>query len=310
MTASPAAPLRLGTRGSTLALRQSGLVVEALARVGIRAELVPIVTAGDVRAPDTAWGEGAFVGALEAALLDGRVDLAVHSAKDVPTDADDRLTIAAFPTRTEAVDVLVGGAGNGTLADLPVGAIVGTDSPRRTGFLLAARRDLRVVALSGNVDTRLGRLDRGEVGALVLAAAGLLRLGRGARIASRLDPEIMPPAPGQGALAIQTRTDDHAVRALVGRLDDPVTRLAVETERTILAAAGGGCRAPLGALVVATGDRLDVVAGFVGVDGRDRYVVRQVDSVGAAPVLARAIAADFLARGYRSVAVDGRLSGR
>ena len=304
MSASPRAPLRLGTRGSTLALRQSGLVVEALARVGVMAELVPIVTAGDVRAPDTAWGEGAFVGALEAALLDGRVDLAVHSAKDVPIEMDDRLTIAAFPARTEAVDVLVGGAGNGTLADLPAGAIVGTDSPRRTGFLLAARPDLRVVPLSGNVDTRLGRLDRGEVGALILAAAGLLRLGRAERIASRLDPEIMPPAPGQGALAVQTRTDDRVIWALVGRLDDPATRLAVETERAILSAAGGGCRAPLGALVAVTGDRLDVVAGFVGVDGRDRHVTRQVGSAGAALELAGMIAAGFLARGYRGVAVE------
>ncbi len=304
MSASSIVPLRLGTRGSALALRQSGLVVEALARVGVTAELVPIVTAGDVRAPDMAWGEGAFVGALEAALLDGRVDLAVHSAKDVPIEVDDGLTIAAFPARTEAVDVLVGGAAPGSLADLPGGTIIGTDSPRRTGFLLAARPDCRVLPLSGNVDTRLGRLDRGEIGALILAAAGLLRLGRAERIGSRLDPEIMPPAPGQGALAVQTRTDDDAVRALIGRLDDPPTRLAVETERAILATAGGGCRAPLGALVVVTGDRLEIVAGFVGVDGRDRYVTRQVGSAGAALELARTIAADFLARGYRDVAVE------
>ena len=303
MSASPRSPLRLGTRGSTLALRQSGLVVEALARVGVTAELVPIVTAGDVRAPDTAWGEGAFVGALEAALLDGRVDLAVHSAKDVPIEVDDGLTIAAFPARTEAVDVLVGGAAHGSLADLPGGTIIGTDSPRRTGFLLAARPDCRVLPLSGNVDTRLGRLDRGEIGALILAAAGLLRLGRAERIGSRLDPEIMPPAPGQGALAVQTRTDDDT-RTLIGRLDDPATRLAVETERAILATAGGGCRAPLGALAVVTGDRLEIVAGFVGVDGRDRYVTRQVGSAGAALELARTIAADFLARGYRGVAVE------
>jgi hydroxymethylbilane synthase len=268
------AALAIGTRASALAMVQATIVRDALAAIGVVARLVPITTDGDVRAPDTAWGEGAFVTAIETALIDGRIDLAIHSAKDVPTDEDHRLTIAAYLPREDPRDVLVVAADPGAagdvatdLASLPTGARIGTDSPRRSAFLLARRPDLRVHPIHGNVDTRLRRLDEGQTDALVLAAAGLNRLGLAGRIASHLEADVIPPAPGQGALAVQTRTDDPHVRDLVARLDDAPTRRAVELERAILARSGGGCRAPLGALAVVDTDIVTVTARYARAGG-------------------------------------------
>lgn len=263
--------LRLGTRGSALALAQSGTIAEALRARGATVEMVTIRTAGDNRAPNSIWGEGAFVTALEAALLDGRIDVAVHSAKDVPTTQDPRLRIAAFPPREDPRDALVAGDPSLTLDTLPRGARIGTDSPRRVAFLLARRPDLRPHPLHGNVDTRLRRLADGESDALVLAVAGLTRLGLAGRITQALPADVLPPAPGQGALAVQCRADDPVAGPLVEQLDDPATRTAVESERAFLAASGGGCRAPLGALgtvrngtlelLVAAADPADLLAG-------------------------------------------------
>jgi hydroxymethylbilane synthase len=252
--------LRIGTRGSELALVQARWVAERLAGVGVPTELVIMRTEGDDRAPDTAWGEGAFVTAIERALLEARIDLAVHSAKDVPTEEDARLVIAAFPPREDPRDSLVCRERGGTLATLPRGARVGTDSPRRTAFLSSVRPDLRLHPLHGNVDTRLRKLDAGESDALVLAVAGLTRLGRADRIDDILPPELAAPAPGQGALAIQVRTDDAFARAAVGRLDDADARAAVESERAFLRATGGGCRSPIGALATVDDDRLTLRA--------------------------------------------------
>ena len=259
--AAPVPHLRLGTRGSALALAQSGMIADALRSLGAAVEVVAIRTAGDSRAPDMVWGEGAFVTALEAALLDGRIDVAVHSAKDVPTTRDPRLRIAAFPAREDPRDALVTTDPGLTLATLPRGARVGTDSPRRVAFLLASRPDLRPHPLHGNVDTRLRRLAEGESDALVLAVAGLARLGLAGRITQVLPPEILPPAPGQGALAVQCRAGDPVAGPLVERLDDPATRTAVEAERAFLAATGGGCRSPLGALGTVRDGILDLLVG-------------------------------------------------
>jgi len=315
---APRRTLRLGTRGSTLARVQSELVAESLRHAGHDVELVTIVTAGDVRPPDTAWGEGAFVGALEAALASGQVDLAVHSAKDVPIEdvPASPLVIAAYPGREDARDALVlpeagrrapvdperasapeptpaarlaparavglvPAAGSSAtssaalpLAVLPPAARVGTDSPRRAGFLSAARPDLVIVPLHGNVDTRLRRLDAGEVDALVLAVAGLVRLGRGERVSVAVDPAVLPPAPGQGALAVQCRADDALVLGALAALDDPATRLSVETEREVLRVAGGGCRAPLGAFAMIEAGRLDLLAGALTAGGRPVFLRR------------------------------------
>lgn len=253
-------PLRIGTRGSALAMAQACWVAERLTELGVPTELVIIRTEGDDRPAATAWGEGAFVGRIMEALLDGSVDLAVHSAKDVPTDEHPDLVVAAYPSREDPRDALVCRVRGSTLATLPDGSRIGTDSPRRTAFLRAARPDLRVHPLHGNVDTRLAKLDRGETDALVLAVAGLQRLGRADRIDDVLGEETIVAAPGQGALAIQVRAADRATIAAVARLDDPATRVAVVSERLLLRATGGGCRSPIGAIGRLDDDGLELVA--------------------------------------------------
>jgi len=258
---------RLGTRGSRLALIQSELFAQRLRDSGHEVELVPIVTEGDVRPVDMPFGEGVFVAAIARALIAGEIDIAVHSAKDIPLEEYPELIIAAYPERADPRDALVTRAGGQALDTLKRGATVGTDSPRRTGFVLAARPDLKVVPLHGNVETRLRRLDEGQVDALVLAAAGIDRLGRGERIDQRLDPDVVTPAPAQGALAVQSRPD------LLGVLtvhDMPWIRLAVETEREVLRATGGTCRAPVGALASVDGDSFTLLVAAVNTDGTAR----------------------------------------
>jgi hydroxymethylbilane synthase len=261
--------ITIGSRGSALALAQAKLAAEAFEQVGRPTRIVIIETAGDRRSPDTAWGEGAFVAAIERALLDGRVDVAVHSAKDVPIDEDPTLAIGAYLPRADARDALVVRAGAETrgVDNLPHSSRIGTDSPRRTGFLLARRPDLVMHPLHGNVDTRLRRLDSGETDGLVLACAGLDRLGLGGRISERLAADIVLPAPGQGAIAIQIRRDDVRLAGLARAIDHRATRLAVEAERAFLAASGGGCRAPIGALAEIEDGMLVMVGGYARVDG-------------------------------------------
>jgi hydroxymethylbilane synthase len=270
VTSTPTRRVRVGSRGSALAMVQAQLVIDAITGTGRDCELVMIETDGDRRLPDTAWGEGAFVKAIERALLDRRIDAAAHSAKDIPTDEDPRLAICAYLPREAPLDVLVLADGDKSsgLAELPAGAVVGTDSPRRTGFVRWHRPDVEVRPLSGNVDTRLRRLDSGEVDALVLAAAGLHRLGLASRISQELTAAQIPPAPGQGAIAVQVRSDDDELIELCTAIDDTATRRAVETERAFLRAAGGGCRAPIGALALMSDGLLQLVGGFASPDGR------------------------------------------
>ena len=265
--------LRLGTRGSRLAQIQSSVVAERMRRQGHKVELVTVVTEGDRRPIDLSPGVGVFVTALEQALLDGEIDLAVHSAKDVPLASRDGLVVAAFPEREDPRDVLVTAAGGCRLDSLPLNAWFGTDSPRRAGFVLHVRRDLRHRPLHGNVDTRLRQLDAGEIDALVLAAAGLDRLGAGSRIDQRLAPEVVAPAPGQGALAVQCRASDSRLLRAVAELDDPAIRLAVMTERGVLHVTGGSCRAPVGALAGVADNRLTLLAAAAAPDGSERHVV-------------------------------------
>ncbi len=263
--------LRLGTRGSQLALVQSRLVAERLVGMGVSVELITVETDGDRRGGDR-LGEGLFVTALERALLEGRIDLAVHSAKDLPLKDREGLAIAAFPERGDPRDALISRGGAG-LDSLPRGARFGTDSPRRVGFLLHRRPDLSWHALRGNVDTRLRKLDRGEVDAAVLAAAGLDRLGLGGRVSERLAPDVLPPAAAQGALAVQCRAGSPEY-ALLARLDHPDVRLAVVVERRVLEETGGVCRSPVGALARVRNGRLELVAGAAAPDGSDRCLLR------------------------------------
>ena len=264
--------IRLGTRGSRLALIQSDLVARRLRDAGHEVDLVPIVTEGDVRPPGMVPGEGVFVAAIANALLAGQVDIAVHSAKDVPLVEDPGLVIAAYPERADPRDVLITRGGDATLETLEPGLAVGTDSPRRTGFVLAARPDLRVVPLHGNVDTRLRRLDEGVVGALVIAAAGVDRLGEGGRIDQRLEARVMAPAPGQGALAVQARASDGELVRILRGVDSSEIRFEVEVEREVLKASGGRCSAPIGALVAINGHAVTLLAAGVRADGTEKSV--------------------------------------
>jgi hydroxymethylbilane synthase len=257
MTVDARAPIRLGTRRSALARTQSEWVADQLRRSSdLAVKLVEVVTEGDVnQAPLTSLGgTGVFVSALREALLSGEVDLAVHSLKDLPTQPAQGITVASVPRRADPRDALV--ARGASLATLRIGATVGTGSPRRAAQLRIARPDLSVVDVRGNVDTRLRKVNDGLLDAVVLAVAGLVRLDRADEIDEILDPEVMLPAPGQGALAVETRAsvldaDDPRRTALttsLRTLDDAATRACVTAERAVLSALEAGCAAPVGAL--------------------------------------------------------------
>lgn len=271
MTAT--ATLRVGTRASRLALAQAEIAVAALgAADGIGpVEVVPITTRGDAisaRQPRGRWvaSDGQFTRELERALLDGLVDLVVHSFKDLPTAPVDGLTIGAVLERADARDCLLTADGGG-LDDLPFGGRIGTSSPRRAAQLAASRSDLVAVPIRGNVESRLRRLKAGEYDGILLAAAGLDRLGIGVPPASRLPFELMLPAPAQGALAVQVRRDDVPLLTALRGIDHRRTRVAVEAERALLRRIGGGCLAPLGALGEVDGDTLRLRAAFEDAGG-------------------------------------------
>jgi hydroxymethylbilane synthase len=265
--------LRLGTRASALATTQSGLVADLVRdRLGREVELVEITTEGDTsRAPlAQIGGTGVFVSALRDALLDGRIDLAVHSLKDLPTAPCDGIALAAVPLREDPRDVVVARDGL-TLGELPVGSRVGTGSPRRVAQLHALGLGLDVTGVRGNVDTRIGKVRSGEYDAVVLARAGLARLGRVDEATEVLDPLQVLPAPGQGALAVECRADDTSLVSALAALEDPASRVAVVAERAVLATLEGGCSAPVGALAEVVegddGDELWVRAVALSHDG-------------------------------------------
>ena len=265
-----AVPLRIGTRGSTLARTQSGLIADALtAATGIATELVSVRTLGDDHLGPLATmpQPGVFVSALRDALLDGDVDVAVHSMKDLPSAPVEGIALGAVPPREDARDALVS-AGGVTLMALPPGARVGTGSPRRAARLRALRSDLELVDLRGNVDSRIARVTDGELDAVVLAVAGLARLGRTDVISEVLEPDVMLPAPAQGALAVECRSDDEVTLALLGLLDDRSARVRAVAERAVLAALGATCASAIGALAQLDGDRVQLVADASGPDGQ------------------------------------------
>jgi len=248
--------LRIGTRASALATTQTGHVADRLRALGVEVEIVPISTEGDRSSAPLAslGGQGVFVAALREALAAGQVDVAVHSLKDIPTYPDERLTLTAIPPREDPRDVLIARDGL-TLGELPRGARVGTGSPRREAQLNALGLGVEIVPIRGNVDTRIGKVTSGELDAILLARAGLLRLGRADEATEIIDPLQMLPAPGQGALACECRVDDDATVRLLEQIDDRDTRAAVTAERSLLATLEAGCSAPVGALAeIAWGD--------------------------------------------------------
>ena len=265
--------LRLGTRGSLLALAQSNWTASALEANGAsEVSLEVIRTVGDEHLDQPLHeisGKGLFTRELDEALLSGRVDLAVHSLKDLPTVLPEGLCIAATPRRVDPRDVVVGPEGaSTTLASLKEGAIVGTSSLRRVALLNAFRRDVTPRTIRGNVDTRLRKLDDGQFDAIILAGAGLTRLGLAGRASEWLERTSWLPAPGQGALGIVTRTEDAETRGSVGALNDPDSFTAVTAERTCLEALGGGCQVPIGALGLAYDERLRLWGLVASPDGK------------------------------------------
>jgi hydroxymethylbilane synthase len=288
--------LRVGSRGSVLALWQAEHVKARLQGLGQAVEIVVITTTGDRiqdRRLESVGGKGAFLKEIEEALLAGEVDLAVHSLKDVPTALPDGLRLVAILERADPRDVLLsGGAG---LDALPHGARVGTTSLRRRAQVRARRPDLDVQDLRGNVDTRIRRLREGAFDAILLARAGLVRLGRAGEATEVLEPEVMLPAPGQGAIAIECRADDTRTRDAVSALDHAPTARAVTAERTFLAALQGGCNVPLGAY--AEPDPLGLrLRGLVAREDGTR-VVRGERRGSDAEALGRALADELLAQG-------------
>jgi hydroxymethylbilane synthase len=260
--------LRLGSRKSPMAIAQSQRVARTIAeRTGCEVQIVAVTTLGDVSRAQLAQigGTGVFAGALREALLGGQVDLAVHSLKDLPTGPARGIALAAVPPRDDPRDALV--ARNGAkLADLPPGARIGTGSPRRAAQLLALRSDLRCIPIRGNADTRLAKVGSGELDAVVLACAGLVRIGRAAAITQVFEPGEMLPAPGQGALAIECRAGQPELAALLGAVSDPATMTAVTAERSLLEALAAGCSAPVAAYAEGAG-QLRMLAAVMSADG-------------------------------------------
>lgn len=300
-------PLKLGTRGSALAMAQARSVATALTEhSGREVELVEVTTQGDLSAAPLAriGGAGVFVSALRDALLDGKVDIAVHSLKDLPTAPAEGLVVAAVPAREDARDVVCARDGL-TLEELPAGSVVGTGAPRRVAQLNALGLGLRVVDVRGNVDTRLRKVAAGSFDAVVLARAGLARLGRLDAVTQTLDPARVLPAPGQGALAVECRAEDAELVAVVGALDDPPTRAAVTAERSLLAALEAGCTAPVGGYAeAAEGDdglELYLRAAVVSLDGTVSIRKSATGPLDGAERLGRDLAAGLLAAGAGAV---------
>ncbi|MBU8857250.1 MULTISPECIES: hydroxymethylbilane synthase [unclassified Micromonospora] len=308
------APLRLGTRGSTLAMAQSGHVAEALtAATGRPVELVEVVTAGDrSTAPVQRLGVGVFVSALRDALTAGEIDFAVHSYKDLPTAAAPGLHVAAVPPRQDPRDALVATNGR-TLAELPPGARVGTGALRRIAQLHALGLQLEVSPIRGNVDTRLGRVlgPDADLDAVVLARAGLNRIGRADVITETLDPMLMLPAPAQGALAVECRADDQDVVELLALLDHAPSRAAITAERALLATLEAGCSAPVAAYaVLAEGEPTDegdvnqeiyLRGAVISPDGTRDLRLSRTGTPADAAEIGKALAAELLELGADSI---------
>jgi hydroxymethylbilane synthase len=311
VTAAVAArTLRLGTRRSALALAQAETVAAALRDNGHDVQLVEVVTEGD-RSPaalTALGGTGVFVAELRQRVLSGEIDFAVHSLKDLPTADAAGLVIAAIPMRADPRDALVSRDGL-ALAQLAAGAVIGTGSPRRAAQLRATGFGLDVVPIRGNVDTRLRKVADGEVDAIVVAAAGLARLGRLIEAAELLDPAQMLPAPGQGALAVECRQDDESLHSLLADLlDDPSTRAAATAERVVLARLEAGCTAPVGALAdVGEGDEgpeLYLRAAVVTVDGTRALRMSVTGPVADSDALATRLAAQMIDEGAADLIVE------
>jgi hydroxymethylbilane synthase len=307
---APTPLFRIGARGSKLSLAQTELTRAALAaRLGVPVdafEIVPIVTSGDQiqdRRLIEAGGKGLFTKELDEALRDGRIDLAVHSLKDLPTILPDDIALACVPEREDPRDAFVSLKAK-TLAELAPGATVGTASLRRQAQTLHARRDLNVVTLRGNVDTRLKKLEAGDADATFLALAGLKRLGLESRAASLVDPREAPPAACQGALAITARAGDKRAHDALAGFENAEARIEIEAERAFLAALDGSCRTPISALARVSGANMSFIGETLTPDGSERWRRESAISLGENPILAARTLGAELGRQIRAEAGD------
>ncbi len=296
-----AGSIRIGTRGSLLARTQTEWVAEQLRRAnpGLHLEIEIIQTTGDLRrdVPFAAVGtKGMFVKEIEQALLEGRIDVGVHSLKDMPSELPAGLELACVPVRENPYDALLARSW-GSLAELPSGARVGTSSVRRSAQILHFRPDLRIEELRGNLDTRIRKLDEGEYEAIVLAAAGLNRLGWGERITEQLSRDVCVPAAGQGALALETRAGDSATLLRLSAVHHPDSADAIATERAFLAALGGGCSVPAGAHAEVQGTRISLVAMIAAPDGSRLVRAEESDDRSRAEALGERVARRLLSEG-------------
>jgi len=297
-------PLRIGTRGSALALWQARSISAALReKAGVETEIVIIKTSGDKfqqASFSQIGGKGVFIKELEDALLDEGIDLAVHSMKDVPTEMPAGLTIAAIGKREDVRDALLS-ANGATLKTLPREARVGTSSLRRQSQLLHARRDLRVLELRGNVDTRIEKLKRGDYDAIVLAKAGLDRLGLSGQISQVLPHSLSLPAAGQGAIGIEARAGDAVTLRILAALEDAETRNAVTAERAALAALGGGCQVPIGAWARIEDGKLALDVAVLSADGSQRVWEKDEGEPGEAERIGTRVAQKLIASGAKAL---------
>ena len=297
--------LRLGTRGSLLARTQTDWVADQLRRSDplLQIDIQIIQTTGDLRrdVPFASVGtKGMFVKEIEQALLEGKIDVGIHSLKDMPSDLPPALTIACVPKRENPFDALLTRTGL-LLDELPKGAIVGTSSVRRSAQLRFHRPDLIIQELRGNLDTRIRKLDEGTYDAIVLAAAGLNRLGWGDRIAEQLSPKVCVPAAGQGALALEIRIDDKATLACLKLINDVDSADAIAAERAFLAALGGGCSVPAGAHATVRGDEITLIAMLAASDGSKLLRAEESDRRRSATPLGTRLAQRLLAEGGREL---------
>lgn len=284
----------IGTRGSHLATTQSGHVRDALGEVGHPAELQIVTTSGDLsQAPVERIGVGVFTSALRDALFTGEVDIAVHSFKDLPTAYEPRAHMVV-PARADSREALIARDGL-TLAELPQGARVGTSAPRRISQLKAIRPDLDIRPLRGNIERRMSYVENGKLDAIILAYAGLVRGGYGDRPTEVFDPQVFMPAPAQGALAVECRTDDAAARAAIDKLADASATAESTAERSVLATLEAGCTAPVAATAVRNGDKVALRAGVFALDG-SRQLVEEAEGTDPAE-LGRRVAEALLERG-------------
>jgi len=300
--------LRIGTRQSALAIAQSSWVASELQLRHIDVELVKLTTSGDehVRSPKSPVGTGVYTREIQQALLDGAIDLAVHSLKDLPTEIVPGLSLAAVPRRATVEDILIT-LQESTLDQLPSGSRIGTSSLRRSAQILHLRRDVRVEPIRGNVDTRLRKLDQGDYDAIVLARAGLERLGLLERIHCLFPTDQLLPAPGQGALGLEIRKDDDATAELLSILDHVPTRHCVTAERSMLSELHGGCRAPVAGWAHAvSATELELAGAVISIDGQRKLVASSVDLATSSVELGRSVAALLADQGAHGLIEESR----